>query len=553
MKRAILEMKGIVKEFPGVKALDGIHFHAYEGEVMALLGENGAGKSTLMKILSGVYSADGGEMFYRGQKVAFKDPKSAQDAGIAIIHQELNLIAQLSIAENIFLGREPVNVFGKINWKQMHEKAGKIMEKLGIAKEPKTLVKTLSIGEQQMVEIAKALSLDARIIIMDEPTDALTDKETESLFRVIGELKAEGKAIVYISHRLKEIFQICDRATILRDGRYIGEGRIENLSEEQIIEMMVGRKLVEQFPYIPAAIGEEVLQVEGISNDVVKGISFSLGRGEILGISGLMGSRRTELAKTIFGALPKYTGKIILEGEEVEIKSPREAIEKGIVYVSEDRKGQGLVLELSVKENMSLSSLKAFEKNFFRISRKEEEREAWEYVEKMSIKTPGLHQMIKYLSGGNQQKVAIAKGLMTKPKVLILDEPTRGVDVGAKKEIYDLIVVAKQTADFDRTKGLSVMENILQGQPEIHEVFAHNDEMALGALKAIESSGRKILVVGFDATDDAVAAVKEGKMAATVGQQPDKIGSLGVETVDKVLKGEKVESFIPVDLKLITE
>ena len=439
MERPLFQMKNISKEFPGVKALDNISLNIYEGRVMALLGENGAGKSTLMKILSGVYQMEAGEMFYDGKKIEFRSPKDSQIAGIAIIHQELNLIPELTIGENIFLGREPLTALRKIDWKKLYLDSSKLLKKLGVEKDPNDLVGNLSIGEQQMVEIAKALSLNARIIIMDEPTDALTDKETTSLFNVINELKDDGCCIVYISHRLKEVFEICDKVTILRDGKFIKEDEVKNLNEDLIIELMVGRKLDEQFPRIDQVTEGIVLEVEDLTNKLVKNINFCLQKGEILGISGLMGSGRTELAKTIFGSIPYEKGRIVIDGNEVSINSPKDALKEGIAYVSEDRKLQGLVLELSVKENMTLSGLKQFEGPFFRIDRDKEEGLVNEYIHNMTIRTPHIQQTIKNLSGGNQQKVSIAKGLITNPKILILDEPTRGVDVGAKKEIYNLI------------------------------------------------------------------------------------------------------------------
>ena len=431
MKTPILKMTNIVKEFPGVKALDGVNIELYEGKVMALMGENGAGKSTLMKILSGVYKKDGGEIFYRGKKEDIKGPKDATDKGIAIIHQELNLVNDLSIGENIFLGREPKKGF-KIDFNKLHADSEVLLKRLNINKDSKELVENLSIGEKQMIEIAKALSLDAKIIIMDEPTDALTDKETDSLFKVINELKADNKAIVYISHRLKEIFELCDYITVLRDGKFIGQEQICNLDEDKMIEMMVGRKLTDQFPHLEVEKGETILKLENISNQFVKDISFDVKAGEILGISGLMGAGRSELAKTIYGHLPVQSGRIIKKGKELSFKSSSDGVKNRIAYVSEDRKGDGLILDLSIRENMTLSSLDKISKSFIVDKNKEKER-VNSYIDKIRIKTPSMEQLIKNLSGGNQQKVAIAKALMTHPDVLILDEPTRGVDVGAKK------------------------------------------------------------------------------------------------------------------------
>lgn len=437
MNKPILQMKNITKEFPGVKALDNVNLELHEGKVMALMGENGAGKSTLMKILSGVYKKNSGQIFYKGEETDIKGPKDAGEKGIAIIHQELNLVKDLSIGENIFLGREPKSGF-RIDFNKLHKESDKLLQKLNVDISSKELVKNLSIAQMQMIEIAKALSLNAQIIIMDEPTDALTDKETKSLFNVINELKNEGKAIVYISHRLKEIFEICDYITVLRDGKYVGTEEIINLDEDKMIEMMVGRKLTDQFPRTEAKLGENVLEVKNLNNKYIDNISFEVKSGEILGISGLMGAGRSELAKTIYGHIKKDSGKILKYGKEIENKSAKDAIKNRIAYVSEDRKGDGLILELSVKENMSISSLDRVS-SLFKIDKKKELERVNSYIERMRIKTPSENQLIKNLSGGNQQKIAIAKALMTHPDVLILDEPTRGVDVGAKKEIYDLI------------------------------------------------------------------------------------------------------------------
>lgn len=437
MNKPILKMNNILKEFPGVKALDGVNLELYEGRVMALMGENGAGKSTLMKILSGVYKKDGGQIFYKGIETDIKGPKDAGEKGIAIIHQELNLVKDLSIGENIFLGREPKSGF-RIDFNKLYADADKLLQKLNIEISSKELVENLSIAQMQMVEIAKALSLDAKIIIMDEPTDALTDKETKSLFNVITELKNEGKAIVYISHRLKEIFEICDSITVLRDGKYVGYEEVCNLDEDKMIEMMVGRKLTDQFPRVETEMGETVLEVKNLTNEYINDISFEVKAGEILGISGLMGAGRTELAKTIYGHFKKTSGQIYKYGKLIENNSAKDAIKNRIAYVSEDRKGDGLILELSVKENMSIASLDRVS-SLFRIDKKKELERVKSYIDRMRIKTPSENQLIRNLSGGNQQKIAIAKALMIHPDVLILDEPTRGVDVGAKKEIYDLV------------------------------------------------------------------------------------------------------------------
>lgn len=438
MQSAILKLDKIVKTFPGVKALDGASLQVYPGKVMALMGENGAGKSTLMKVLTGIYQSDSGSIEYQGQAVKFNGPRQSQLAGISIIHQELNLIPELSIAENIFLGREPCHRFGAINWPAMYQQADTLLARLDVKHSSRTLLGQLSLGEQQLVEIAKAISFESKVIIMDEPTDALTDVETLSLFRVINELKQQGCGIVYISHRLKEIFTICDDVTVLRDGQFIAERCIDDLSEDSMIELMVGRQLDEQYPYQDHRQEHVCLELKDLRAADSSAVSFKLRQGELLGIAGLMGAGRTELMKLIFGAIPIQSGNILLNGQSLTIESSQDALANGIAYISEDRKGEGLLLGLSVKENMSLCSLGELSQ-FGQIQHQREQAKVAEFIQAFNIKTPSQEQSIGLLSGGNQQKVAIAKGLMTQPKVLILDEPTRGVDVGARKEIYQLI------------------------------------------------------------------------------------------------------------------
>ena len=478
-KEIVLRMSDIVKTFPGVKALDGASLNIYKGRVMALMGENGAGKSTLIKVMTGIYNMDSGSLYVGNSKVDFRNVNDSPEKGIAVIHQELNLIPELSITENIFLGRELVNGFGKIDSSLMKSEARVLLDKLNVKENENTLVKELTIGKMQMVEIAKALSQNAKIIVMDEPTDALTDSETESLFKVIKELTAEGKSIVYISHRLKEIPEICDDITIMRDGKFICEAEVKDIDEEFVIRNMVGRTLDEQFPRV---------KVENLKNSYVDGVSFSLHEGEILGISGLMGAGRSELVKTIYGHLKKDSGKVFIDGEEKNIRAAKEGIECGIAYVSEDRKGDGLVLGMSVKENMTLSALNFFS-TLFKLEHKKEEASVEEYIGKFRVKTPSMEQKIKNLSGGNQQKVAIAKALLTNPKILILDEPTRGVDVGAKKEIYDFINDLK-------TKGLSIIM-ISSEMPEImglsdRIMVIHNGKVT-GEFLAEEATQEKIM------------------------------------------------------------
>ncbi|MEB6334736.1 ribose ABC transporter ATP-binding protein RbsA [Serratia rhizosphaerae] len=462
----LLQLTGIDKAFPGVKALSGAALSVYPGRVMALVGENGAGKSTMMKVLTGIYSKDAGSVRFLGKEVAFHGPKASQDAGIGIIHQELNLIPQLTIAENIFLGREFVNRFGRIDWKRMYAEADKLLQRLNLRYSSHRLVGELSIGDQQMVEIAKVLSFESQVIIMDEPTDALTDTETASLFKVINELKAAGCGIVYISHRMKEIFEVCDDVTIFRDGQFIAERPVNELQEELLIEMMVGRKLEDQYPRLNLPRGNKRLEVSQLSGPGVHDVSFTLYRGEILGVAGLMGAGRTELMKILYGAAARKSGSVRLDGREVLCRSPQDGLANGIVYISEDRKRDGLVLGMSVKENMSLTALRYFSRTGGSLKQAEERQAVGDFIRLFNIKTPSMEQPIGLLSGGNQQKVAIARGLMTRPKVLILDEPTRGVDVGAKKEIYQLINQFKQ-------EGLS----IILVSSEMPEVLGMSDRV----------------------------------------------------------------------------
>lgn len=495
----LLQLKGIEKSFPGVKALSGASLNVYPGRVMALVGENGAGKSTMMKVLTGIYTKDAGSLLWLGKETSFKGPKYSEQAGIGIIHQELNLIPQLSIAENIFLGCEFIGRFGNIDWKAMYREADKLLARLNMRFTSELLVGDLSIGDQQMVEIAKVLSYQSKVIIMDEPTDALTDTETESLFRVIRELRNQGCGIVYISHRMKEIFEICDDVTVLRDGQFVAEREVSSLSEDSLIEMMVGRKLEEQYPHIDKQPGNVRLQVEKLSGPGVKDVSFTLREGEILGVSGLMGAGRTELMKVLYGALPKTAGRIVLDGKAIVSRSPQEGLEHGIVYISEDRKRDGLILGMSVKENMSLTALRYFSSASGSLKHKEEELAVSDFIELFKVKTPSMAQPIGLLSGGNQQKIAIARGLMTRPNVLILDEPTRGVDVGAKKEIYQLINQFK--AD-----GLS----IILVSSEMPEVLGMSDRIM------VMHEGKASAIFNRD------EATQEKLMAAAVGKfKPD--------------------------------
>lgn len=491
----ILSLSGIDKAFPGVKALDQAGLNVYPGQVMALMGENGAGKSTMMKVLTGIYQADAGTIHYRGKPCHFKGPRESQEAGIGIIHQELNLLPHLTIAENIFLGREPTGVFGNIDWRRLYADAQHLLDRLQIRHSPKTRVGDLSIGAQQMVEIAKALSFNADVIIMDEPTDALTDTETRALFRVIEELRQSGCGIVYISHRLAEIFEICDRITVLRDGKWISETAVSEIDEDTLIEMMVGRRLDEQYPRLVQSAGQEVLRVEQLSGPGVTEVSFTLHEGEIIGFSGLMGAGRTELARILYGAVSRTGGQTRLAGQPYQANTPHQGLDAGIAYISEDRKGDGLVLGLSVLANMSLSALSTFSKGPQLLHGAERDA-VDEFILLFNIKTPGREQLIGHLSGGNQQKVAIAKGLMTQPKVLILDEPTRGVDVGAKKEIYQLINRFKQ-------QGMAILL-LSSDMPEVigisDRILVMHEGRITGEFKAATATQEQLLAAAVGQT-----------------------------------------------------
>lgn len=440
MSDYLLEMKEISKSFPGVKVLDGVQLNLKRGEVLALMGENGAGKSTLMKILGGIYQRDGGTIVVKGQTQENMTPDIAAKRGIAIIHQELNLIPHLSVMENIFLGREfTYGKSGFVNWSRMRTEAKRWLEQLAIDLDPATPVGELSVGQQQMIEIAKALSMQADILVLDEPTAALTNREIDALFDVIAALKRKGVGMIYISHRMEEIFQISDRITVLRDGRYVGTVRTAETSLDELVKMMVGREITDRFPKVEVKPGEERLRVENLTvRGKLSGISFSVRSGEIVGVAGLMGAGRTEMAKALFGAERIDGGAIFVDGKPVRISQPIDAIRAGIALVTEDRKEEGLVLPLSVRENIALPNLAKLA-SLGVMNRRAEQALSDETIRRLLIKTAGGEQAAGSLSGGNQQKVVIGKWLATQPKILILDEPTRGVDIGAKKEIYDIM------------------------------------------------------------------------------------------------------------------
>ena len=433
-----LHMQGISKHFAGVQALDKVELTVREAEIHALLGENGAGKSTLMKILSGAYVRDEGTIELFGSPVQIMNPKHAEELGVSIIYQELNLIPHLSVAENIFLARHKMKNRFKIDWKQIYQEAGKLLKELEVDLDPHTKVGSLGIARQQMVEVAKALSLDAKIIIMDEPTAPLTEKETGNLFKVVRKLQASGVTVLYISHRLEEIKELCDNATIMRDGKTIAQISVEETSIDEIIKYMVGRELKEKYPRVEKSIGDELFTVSNLTSDKIRDISFSVRSGEILGFGGLVGSGRTETARAIFGLDRKERGIVKIREKVVDIKRPKDAIAAGIGFVTEDRKAEGLVLSMNVRENVSLASLKQLSQGI-QLQLRKERKIALDYVDKLNIKTPSTEQLSRNLSGGNQQKVVLAKWLISQSDVLIFDEPTRGIDVGAKIEVYNII------------------------------------------------------------------------------------------------------------------
>ena len=467
----LLALTGVSKEFPGVKALNNVHFDLNEGEVHAIVGENGAGKSTLMKILSGIYKKDAGDITYKGKSVVIPNPLEAQKLGISIIHQELNLMPHLTVAENIFIGREdrrPGGIF--LDNTKLNDAAAMLLKELELNLDPKAIVGELTIAKQQMVEIAKAVSYRGSVIIMDEPTSSLTPAETDALFKIIRTLKAAGKGVIYISHRLEELAKITDRITVLRDGEYVKTLNTVGTEISEVISLMVGRKVEQDQRPTNRNIGNEiVLEVEGLSDHrLLRDISFNLRKGEILGFAGLMGAGRTELARAIIGADPKTAGKIILRGKELKIKQPSDAVDAGIGYLSEDRKRFGLMLIQNVTFNIILSSIPRFANKLGFIKMKSADGIARDSIAQLRVRTPSERQYVKNLSGGNQQKVVIAKWLTRNCEILIFDEPTRGIDVGAKDEIYQLL-----------TKLSDEGKSIIMISSELPEVLRLSDRIAV--------------------------------------------------------------------------
>lgn len=436
---ALLEMKGICKAFSAVKVLEGVDLQVGSGEVVALLGENGAGKSTLMKILTGVYAADKGQITIDGEAVTVRTIRDAQDLGIEMIYQELNLFANLSVAENFLIGHEDeFRTLGFVNYPLLYKKVLATMGTLNLNRDPKERLINLSVGEQQLVEIGKALQQEVRFLIMDEPTSALSRAETERLFEIVHALKAKGVGIIYISHRLEELFTVADRVTVLRDGHFIATVQTDETTERELVSLMVGRDIEDRYPHEKSTPGESILRAEELKTQAIRDVSLEVKSGEIVGLGGLMGSGRTEVARALSGIDPLKSGKIVMEGRTLHLKSPAAAIRAGIVLVTEDRKNEGLLLPFTIRENLALPTL-GKRSRFGLIRRQAERKNAQEWVGQLRIKTHTVEQAVQNLSGGNQQKVVIGKWLACKPKLLILDEPTRGIDVGAKQEVYQLM------------------------------------------------------------------------------------------------------------------
>lgn len=506
MDQNSLEMRGITKTFPGVKALDGVTFSCHPGEVHALVGENGAGKSTLMKVLAGVHPPDAGQILINDQPVSLNNPAEARKLGLAIIYQEFNLLPWLSATENILLGHLPKTKWGFVDWPRAHELAKATMDRLGICLDLRNRVIDFSVAEQQLVEIAKALSLPVppKVLIMDEPSAVLAGQELERLFSVIDALKQDGVTVIYISHRLEEVFQIANRVTVLRDGRVAGFDEVANLDKQALIGLMVGRSLDETFPRAGSEMGPVLLETRNISSEKLglNEVSLSVRKGEILGLAGLVGAGRTALAQAIFGISSIDSGQILLDGQACDLSSPGKAICQGLALVPENRKDQGLVLGQSVRDNCSLVILDELKGRFF-LDRSKEKKIVEQHIQDMNIKTPSLEQEVGLLSGGNQQKVVLGKWLSTAPRLIILDEPTRGIDVGAKAEIYRLM---RRLAD----EGTA----IIMISSELQEIIGMSDRVMVmargrvtGELSRAEATEESIMTLAIgDAPEASCAA-----------------------------------------------
>ncbi|MEA4932016.1 MAG: sugar ABC transporter ATP-binding protein [Lawsonibacter sp.] len=499
---SLIELKGIRKSFYNVEVLHGVDFSLRPGTVHALVGENGAGKSTLMKTIAGVHRADKGKIFMDGKEVLIDSPAKARELGIAMIHQELSAENEMSVAENIFLGREP-NRCGMINYRQLYKQTDELLSRLHIHLDPRTKMKNLRVADQQMVEIAKAVSQNARVVIMDEPTSSITDREVDNLFLIILDMKDSGTGIIYISHKMDEIFRICDDITVLRDGTRVSTSSAADMDEDTLIRSMVGRDIKAQFPKVAVPIGETILKVEDLTlPGQYEHISFELRRGEILGFVGLVGAGRTELMHTLFGLSRPHSGTIRYQGKLVQFKNPRQAVQNGIAYVTEDRKGEGLVLPMSVGQNITLTALKNFAPKGILQARAEAET-IQQKVLSLGIKVARHRQPVKALSGGNQQKVVLAKWMISNPNIIIFDEPTRGIDVGAKAEIYKIM------CDY-----VSMGNAIIMVSSEMPEAMGMSDRIVVlsdhkfsGELKRGEFSQEAIAQLQFRYMQKAVGAM----------------------------------------------
>lgn len=437
-EKYLLEAHGVTKDFPGTRALDDVKLQVKKGEVHALCGENGAGKSTLMNIIGGLFPPTEGKIFFEGKEIKPKNPKDSQDIGIGFVHQELNLCPHLTVAENIFIGRLP-HKRDKIDFKKLHGESKEVLDKFSASFSTYDLASDLNVSERQIVEIAKSISLDCKFLILDEPTSSLTDKETDTLFEIIKDISEQGISVLYISHRMSEIFAICDRVTVFRDGCYVSTMETKDIETDDIIRAMVGRKLGEMYPPKSTNIGEELLKVESLTSEgIFENISFNLKRGEILGFAGLVGAGRSEIMRTMCAIDPKTSGDVYLLGEKVDFKTYQDSVKKGVSYLTEDRKAEGLFLGMNIKSNMSSANLESVSEGLF-INESKEVSLTNKFVEKLNIRIPSVNHLISSLSGGNQQKVMIGKWLSISPRIIILDEPTRGIDVGAKAEIHNLL------------------------------------------------------------------------------------------------------------------
>jgi ribose transport system ATP-binding protein len=514
VQEVILEVDKVSKNFPGVKALDNISFDLRKGEVHALVGENGAGKSTLMKILSGVYQADEGTIRYKGKAASFRDVTQASQAGIRIVYQELNLIPHLSVAANIFIGREPLTRFGMLDEKKMNADAAAALDRLNIHIDPTITLNKLPVSKQQMVEIAKAISADSEVLILDEPTSALTEAEIDELFAVIHALRDRGVAIIYISHRLEELKHIVDRISIFRDGHSVSTDDFTAIDSSEIVNRMVGRKIENKFPPKQnAPTPEKLLEVHNIvRKGILHDISFDLYQGEILGVAGLMGAGRSELGRALFGADPIDSGNVIMSGQKLSLKSPSDAIKAGIAYLSENRKEEGLAVKMQVAENITMANVQEISRRFGVLSAREEMEAAQRYVKELGIRTPSLSQVVNNLSGGNQQKVVVGKWLFCNSKILIFDEPTRGIDVGTKYAIYELIGALAREG-----RGIIMISSDL---PEIHgltdRILVLHEGSLVATLTTAETTPREVLNYAAGLTTSNKGAVR------MAGQKPTK-------------------------------